>query len=361
MLSYLFAWIKTPVGSDAPAVINAGFTTFSSILIPARNEELTILNCLASIYKQQHLIPFFEVIVVDDHSADGTCRLVESQHYSNLKVVQLPHGKTGKKQAIAEGVRIARGNLIIMTDADCEVGEDWLGQIITLYEKKKPKMIAGPVLVNRVNSLQQSMQSQEMIVLTACGGASLYWNLPLLCSSANLAFEKTAFIEAGGFEGAEKTATGDDMFLMLKINKKFPGGIRYLKCREAGVFTNPETSFRHALGQRKRWASKSLLYGPGYVTYVAALVFFMNFIIFFSAIVSVINSKFVFALLMSLSAKCIVDLMLLGSASSFFKKGMNVFVFVFASIVYPVYVSSIGMIAPFTGYTWKGRKSGLCL
>jgi cellulose synthase/poly-beta-1,6-N-acetylglucosamine synthase-like glycosyltransferase len=331
--------------------------TFASIIIPVRNEEHNILNCLSSIYKQKLPLTWFEVIVVNDHSNDNTRKIIESKQFENLKIIHLSENQMGKKQAITEGIKISRGNLIITTDADCEAGENWLSAIISFYEKEKPKMIVGPVLLTRENSIQQTMQSQEMTVLTACGCASFYWNKPILCNGANLVFEKSAFIEVGGFNGVDKTATGDDIFLMLKIYKKFSTGISYLKSKDAIVYTDPEKSSSRAIKQRKRWASKSFSYGFSHVTWIAILVFFMNFIILFSGILSVINIKFVLALVISFSTKSLVDFMLLYSASSFFEKKINPFIFVFASIVYPFYVSFMGIVSPFTNYHWKGRKS----
>ncbi|HEY4798182.1 MAG TPA: glycosyl transferase, partial [Bacteroidia bacterium] len=159
-----------------------------------------------------------------------------------------------------------------------------------------------------------------------------------------------------GFENNEKISTGDDIFLMLKFKKKFPGEIKFLKSVEAAVTTNAEERSSSALNQRKRWASKTFSYGFSNITLIAVIIFLMNFLVLMSGIVSVINIKFVFALMTSFSCKCIVDFMLLHSASSFFKKRANPVAFFLASAIYPVYVSAIGLVAPFTKYSWKGRK-----
>jgi len=356
MILYLYGWVKTPSCSDLSPRVHAEPVIFVSILIPARNEEQNILRCLSAIYQQEYSLNYFEIIVIDDHSADNTPQLVESQQYQNLRIIRLRESQSGKKQALTEGVRAARGSLIITTDADCEPGEKWLSEIISFYKEKRPKMIVAPVLIGKENGMQQIMQFQEMTVLTACACASLYWNRPILCSGANLAFEKNAFMEVNGFDGVTQTATGDDIFLMLKINKKFPGEIAYLKSKDAIVVTYPESSFSAVLRQRKRWASKSFSYGHSHVTWIAILVFLINFIILFSGILSAINIKFVLTLVISFSAKFVVDLMLLHSASSFFKKGINYPAFAVASVIYPLYVSLIGIISPVTDYSWKGRK-----
>jgi len=357
MILYLIGWKKTPVWQTKPQAANFELSTKVSIIIPARNEEENILNCLSSLYKQTYLLDNYEIIVVNDHSADRTAEFVEKLDIPNLKLVSLSQSQSGKKKAIAEGVFQASGKLIITTDADCEMGEKWLSAIVSFYEKHKSKMIIAPVLLKDEKTFQDTFQSQEMIALTACAGASLYYNLPVLCSGANLVYEKETFISINGFEGIEKTATGDDVFLMLKVHEKFPKQIHYLKSKEAAVFTHPEKKTITALNQRKRWASKTFFYGFSHVSLIAVLIFATNFLILLSGILSVINLKFALALATSFSAKCIVDFMLLHSASSFFGKRINPVSFFFASILYPVYVSVIGLIAPFTTYSWKGRQS----
>lgn len=355
MLRYIYGWKKT--ASFKPWAINHPRSTFVSIIIPARNEEQNIVNCLSAIFKQTYPSNYFEVIVVDDHSADRTADLVRAQKSDNLKLVSLAFEQAGKKQAITAGVKYATGTLIITTDADCEMGEDWLTSLVSFYEEKGSKMIVAPVLIKGESGAQQIIQSQEMTVLAACACGSIFYNKPILCSGANLAYEKRAFFAINGYEGVDKIASGDDMFLMLKIHKKFPGKISYLKSQDAVVFTRPEKAPSDALKQRKRWASKTFSFGFSHVTGIAALVFLTNFLIVFSGIMSAINLKFVFVPLACFSAKMLVDFMLLYSASSFFEKKAHPIIFALASVVYPVYVIFTGLISPFTRYSWKSRTS----
>ena len=387
MIAYLIGWNRTQVQSS---IVNHQPSTIISVIIPARNEERSILNCLSAIYKQSYPVSHFEIIVVDDHSSDRTAEFIYQLDIPNLKLFQLSESQSGKKQAINEGIKNASGTLIITTDADCEMGEKWLSSIVSFYEKEKPKMIVAPVLLKEnflsekeEKSFLYKMQSQEMIALTACACASLYYNLPILCSGANLIYEKEAFTSVNGFEGVDATATGDDVFLMLKMHEKYPKQIKYLKSNNAAVFTNPEKKISSVIAQRKRWASKTFHYGYSHVTWVAVLIFMANFFVFLSVPVAIgisvinpvgywflsngvnpegiisngINAKFALALLTTLPIKSIVDYMLINSANSFFNKRIHPFAFMLASLLYPVYASLLGLISPFTNYSWKGRKS----
>lgn len=352
---YLTGWNKTSSVYSEPRYI--GLETTVSIIIPARNEEKNIVKCLAAINNQSYPQQKFEIIVVDDHSSDGTHAAVKNLHIQNLKFISLGENKHGKKQAITSGISHSNCNLIITTDADCVMGENWLSSVVSFYERNKAKMIIGPVLLKGERGFLEGMQAQEMMALTASACGSLYYNIPVLCSGANLAYERDAFTSVNGFDGANTRSTGDDVFLMLKVQDKFPGSIRYLKSKEAVVYTHPETKIISTLNQRQRWASKTFLYNELKIIAIAVLVFFTNFLILVSGLLSVINYKFALIFVIAFLAKYIIDFMFLFTSFSFFGKRINPILFIIASLIYPLYVTVIGLVSPFLSYHWKGRKS----
>jgi glycosyltransferase involved in cell wall biosynthesis len=88
-----------------------------SVIVPARNEEATLAQCLDSLLSQTGLV--FEVIVVDDASADRTRQIAQS--FPRVHVIDappLPSGWTGKNNALAAGAKTARGQWLLFTDAD---------------------------------------------------------------------------------------------------------------------------------------------------------------------------------------------------------------------------------------------------
>jgi len=88
-----------------------------SIIIPARNEEVSLGACLESLVSQQGVE--FEIIVVNDHSVDRTREIAES--FAKAHVIDagpLPPGWTGKNNAVATGAQAARGEWLLFTDAD---------------------------------------------------------------------------------------------------------------------------------------------------------------------------------------------------------------------------------------------------
>ncbi len=88
-----------------------------SVIVPARNEEASLRDCLESLLEQQGIT--FEVIVVDDASTDRTRAIAES--FPKVRVMSapaLPDGWCGKSNAVAFGARKARGDWFLFTDAD---------------------------------------------------------------------------------------------------------------------------------------------------------------------------------------------------------------------------------------------------
>jgi glycosyltransferase involved in cell wall biosynthesis len=100
----------TPTPSDPPAV---------SVIVPARNEEASLKNCLDSLVAQTNVV--FEIIVVNDHSTDRTREIASSFSDKLVRVVEagtLPPGWTGKNNAVIAGAKVAQGEWLLFTDAD---------------------------------------------------------------------------------------------------------------------------------------------------------------------------------------------------------------------------------------------------
>src|SRR3984885_4963452 len=92
-----------------------------SVIIPARNEEACLGDCLQSLVTQSGVA--FEIIVVDNHSTDRTREIAQSfsHDHDTVRVIDagtLPEGWTGKNNAVTTGVRQARGPWFLFTDAD---------------------------------------------------------------------------------------------------------------------------------------------------------------------------------------------------------------------------------------------------
>ena len=121
---YLFGWLtlkNSETTSGAPS-------TKISVIIPVRNEEESIGDCLGDLANQDYPKELFEIIVVDDHSTDDTLKVISAYQANNIKVLEFRDENVRsafKKQAINLGIENATGDLIMTTDADCRMNEKW--------------------------------------------------------------------------------------------------------------------------------------------------------------------------------------------------------------------------------------------
>jgi glycosyltransferase involved in cell wall biosynthesis len=106
-----------------PATSTANHPPAVSVIVPARNEEVSLKSCLDSLIAQAGVT--FEIIVIDDHSTDCTREIASafsnSPAHPRVRVIEagpLPAGWTGKNNAVAAGAKTARGQCLLFTDAD---------------------------------------------------------------------------------------------------------------------------------------------------------------------------------------------------------------------------------------------------
>lgn len=349
-----------PLGSENDQEIKPG--VFVSIVIAARNEEKNIGSCLNDLLDQDFPSGNYEIIVVDDHSEDATALLVHKkiQNNAHLKLINLAdltNEAYGKKAAIAAGFEQARGELIITTDADCRFTNQWLKTMAAYYQRFRPAMIIGPVSFFPQRSFWGKFMELEFISLVAAGAGALALKRPLMCNGANLAFTREAFSVLNVYGGNTKWASGDDMFLMHGIRKKYgASAIHFLKAAPAIVRTQPPASLSGFMAQRKRWGSKTRAYPQTFTATVAAVVFFNALILLSTSILSVFFPALLFAVFAGWVLKTLSDFALLYPAAGFFGRRKLMLWFIPFQVVHVLYVVVSALSGVFSGFHWKGRK-----
>lgn len=112
-----------------------------SVIIPARNEEVSIGSCLASLVAQRGVD--FEVLVIDDNSTDKTADVARSfRGVSVISASPLPVGWTGKSHALSLGLTFARGNLLLFTDADTVHLAGSLAESVRTFRENKLSLLS---------------------------------------------------------------------------------------------------------------------------------------------------------------------------------------------------------------------------
>jgi cellulose synthase/poly-beta-1,6-N-acetylglucosamine synthase-like glycosyltransferase len=354
----LFAlWQILPSRSKKPATP----ADFLSVIIPVRNEQDNIGNLLTDLEQQYFPYEQFEVLVVDDGSTDQTAALVRrisQQTACSIKLISLPDLPVSapKKRAIETAMQQARGNLIVTTDGDCRVRPGWLQAISDCHRTTRAKLISGPVSFFEERSFTDFLQTVEFSSLIGSGASAIAAGFPSLCNGANLAYEKQAFIDVGGYEGVRHIASGDDEFLMHKIAATYPGSVRFLKNPEAIVSTKAHQNWTLFFRQRKRWASKWKHYQSKTPLLLALYVFACNLALILALLLYLSGNLSTNQFGTLLLIKCAPEWLFLGTILQFLRKPRAIFFIPFTQIIYPFYVCFFGLIAQKPEYEWKGRK-----
>jgi cellulose synthase/poly-beta-1,6-N-acetylglucosamine synthase-like glycosyltransferase len=377
ILYYWKSWLEIP--EFKPQTTNlptgqAGYKPQShiSVIVPARNEEEHIAACLNSICNQTYPKELFEVLVVDDHSTDKTAALVNNFAGKNIKLISLkdfiPAGEINsyKKKAIEVAIAHSTGELIVTTDADCIVQQNWLQTIAAFYQQHQPQFIAAPVAINCSNKFIEFFQGLDFMTLQGITGASVHKKIHSMCNGANLAYTKKAYTEAGGFTGIDNIASGDDMLLMHKIYKLYPDKVMFLKSKEAIVLTAPVNSIKDFFNQRIRWASKADKYDDKRIFAVLLLVYLVNVLLVFLPVIAVSsNAQFTIfndqysmigVWLLLLLSKTIAELIFLYPVAKFFGKQSMLWLFPVMQPFHIIYTVMAGWLGKFGSYSWKERK-----
>lgn len=334
-----------------------------SVIIPARNEAENIAACLNSVCQQNFPIEQYEVLLVDDHSTDQTNAIAAELGYTNLKIITLADHvdknkiQSFKKMGIATAIEQATGKLIVTTDADCIVGPDWLNFLVSFYEAKRHKFIAAPVNFYKEKNLLEKFQSLDFQGMMGITGAGIEGDFMRMCNGANLAYEKSAYNAVDGFVGIDQLASGDDMLLMQKIIRAFPGSVGYLKNSAACTFTKAQPDLSSFVSQRVRWASKSAAYPEWQVTFMLAMTFFFCWSIILSFLLIPFYGKIMFfVFLIQILLKSIMDYQLLSMMTQFFNRNDLLKTFWSSQVLHILYVAGIGLLANLKKeYNWKGR------
>ena len=358
LIAYRYWFDKLSYFDFKPDQNGPTFTRFS-IVVPARNEEANIKKCLDSLLAQSYPTDFFEVIVIDDFSEDNTASIVEAIHqkHSHIKLLKLANYykadeiRSYKKKAIEKAVSQANGDWIITTDADCIAPVDWLKLYHQYILAHRPVFVAAPVMFIKEKGILNEFQVLDFLALQGITAAAVSAGKHSISNGANLAFEKSAFIAVGGYQGVDHIASGDDMFLMHKMKQTLSNRIGYLFHPNAIVRTKTMPTWNEFMMQRIRWSSKARFYDDTSIFWVLLLVYLYNFS-FLIAILMGYYESFLIAIVF----KTFFELYFLDPVAKFYFLQKELRYFILYQPIHIVYTLFAGFLGQIRTYTWKGRR-----
>ncbi|MFA6402946.1 MAG: glycosyltransferase [Salinivirgaceae bacterium] len=319
-----------------------------SVVVPFHNEVDSLKQCIDGLMNQQIQTTFFEIILVDDHSTDGSSELA-SQIVSDSPVIKYVQNSTkGKKAALETGISNTQGEFIVTTDADCVYPLNWLSTLVDYYETHHPNLIIGPMELKTGNSFFQKFQALEYLSLMGSTAGAAGMGRAVMCNGANLAFKKEVY-EQFPNPFKREYASGDDVFLLHQFKELNAIKVHYLKSDEAVVLTSGINGFREYLNQRFRWTSKAPGYKDTDTIVTAALVFGISALLTAGMVLSPFFHSILIPLCIMYGIKTIVDFCFFYRVAPFFGKKNLLGYVPFFEVLYAIYVTVSGLSVFFTG------------
>ncbi|MBL0127088.1 MAG: glycosyltransferase [Flavobacteriales bacterium] len=330
---------------------------FISVIVPARDEEAGIAGILQDLYAQDHPRDRMEVIVVDDQSTDRTSTIVQEMIARWPRLRLLPNNGAGKKAAITTAVEAAKGELIVLTDADVRCGPRRLASIAEHWQMKQSALIVLPVWTTG-SGILGGLQVDEQAALLGMAIGTSGSGSPALAYGANLAFTKAAFVAANGYEG-DRSSSGDDVFLLQRI-KHNGGTVTGHFDPDAAVIAQAMNGLGPMIQQRLRWAGKMHgVRGGSNLLGSMALLYPWGLLITSITCAPRIGDHALFTTSLLFAAWCmwiVPVLMLVRSVRTRFGQPASLMGTLVSMIAFTGYAPVIAMVSPFLRPLWKGRR-----
>ncbi len=224
-----------------------------SVIICAKNEYHNLVRFLPKMLEQDY--PEYEVVVVNDASDDDTYYLLRelTDKYPHLKLVNITQNLNffkGKKFPLSIGIRSAKYDLVLLTDADCfPSGPGWIESMQSAFTGKTEIVLGyggySPQsgLLNLLIRFDTLMVAVQYMSLALAG-------MPYMGVGRNLAYRKSLFFNIGGFVKHYKISSGDDDLFINQVARGSNTRIQPLLV--AHTFSKSKQTFASWFRQKKR-------------------------------------------------------------------------------------------------------------
>ncbi len=227
-----------------------------SIIVCAWNEEKNLKELVPLLLKQEH--PDFEVVIVDDRSVDDTYDfLIEHRETDpKLKVVRIdsvPDHVNAKKYALTLGIKAAKNDLVLLTDADCRPQSLNWAKSVSLEHNDDSVFVMGYSPYRFKSSLLNLFIQYETLLTGIHYLSAVLWKTPYMAVGRNLSYRKSFFLAQKGFVGFQHTVGGDDDLFVNRHAKAANSKICISK--DAIVESFAKDNWTSYLTQKKRHLS----------------------------------------------------------------------------------------------------------
>jgi cellulose synthase/poly-beta-1,6-N-acetylglucosamine synthase-like glycosyltransferase len=236
---------------------NISYSPFVSVVVPARDEAENIASCIHSLLNSTYSSNNFEIIIVNDNSEDETVEIVQTlqKQHDHIRLVHTKSSSggnlQGKTHAVHTGIEASKGELVLMTDADCTVDSRWVETAVRIFADESVGFVCSFTQV-AANSLFEHLQNMEWIHNHTLASSGVGLHQPLGCFGNNICIRRTTYNDIGGYPNIPFSVT-EDLALMQAVAKT-QWHIRYVCLPSMKVTTKGHTNLQEFIHQHHRWA-----------------------------------------------------------------------------------------------------------
>jgi len=227
-----------------------------SVIVCAHDEEENLRELVPLLLQQDY--PHFEVIVVEDRCNDGTYDylLQATKEEERLKMVRVTHKPdhiNGKKFALTLGIKAARYDWVLLTDADCSPATNsWIAQMASRFEEPTKIVLGFSPYFKTSGLLNAFIRFESFLTGIQFIGMALL-EKPYMGVGRNLAYRKELFLNTKGFNSHLSVTGGDDDLFVNQHATRENTSVRIGP--DALVFSKPEENWKEYLHQKLRHLS----------------------------------------------------------------------------------------------------------
>lgn len=234
-----------------------------SLIVCAKNEAENLQKHIPLWLSQKH--PNFELILINDASVDETLEVMErfAEQDPRIQIVNVKNNEAfwgNKKYALTLGIKRAKNNRLIFSDADCyPASEEWLATMASNFSNEKQLILGygayekNPGFLNKLIRFETLMTAVQYFAYAKAGS-------PYMGVGRNLAYTSTLYYEKNGFIKHIKIASGDDDLFVNEAATSKNTAICYTP--EAFTYSIPKKKRKKWILQKKRHYTTAKLYKP---------------------------------------------------------------------------------------------------
>lgn len=330
---------------------------FISVIVCAHNEEQNLPDCISRLQAQTYPKERIEFILVNDRSGDRTEQIMQEEarrdpRFTTFSITDRDPAFGPKKRAIDQAIRRAKGELILLTDADGRPEAQW-AETMASYFTDDIHLVLGyaPYAIKPANHFTKKVLALEYLSHAAIAASTCGLGYPVTCVGTNMAYRKSMYIAIDGFGQYKAHLSGDDDLFLTRVREFKRYGIAYATERESQVFNNPPQLWSKFIHQRMRYASKGFEY-PAKVTagLIAYFTFNLLFLIGSALIFFYPQLRLWFGL--SLGLKWVAEFWFMRKAGQTLNDLRHLKTFIYAALLHIPYVVIFAILGQFNYYQW---------